>query len=215
MKTDHQIQKDVADELDWDPAIDAASIGVEVHDGIVTLDGHLSSYAEKLAAERAAERISGVRAVVVKLDVHPPGAFLDEAIAEAAREALQWHVHVPSDVIKVRVERGWVTLSGNVDWGYQKNLAERTVSQLRGVIGVVNNIWMNEKTAPPDVEDRIEEALRRHAVREAHHISVKVENGTATLSGHVDSLADRRAAVGAVWSAPGISAVIDQLETRP
>ncbi|MFS8979955.1 BON domain-containing protein [Cupriavidus necator] len=215
MKTDHQIQKDVADELDWDPAIDAASIGVEVHDGIVTLDGHLSSYAEKLAAERAAERISGVRAVVVKLDVHPPGAFLDEAIAEAAREALQWHVHVPSDVIKVRVERGWVTLSGNVDWGYQKNLAERTVSQLRGVIGVVNNIWMNEKTAPPDVEDRIEEALRRHAVREAHHISVKVENGTATLSGHVDSLADRRAAIGAVWSAPGISAVIDQLETRP
>ncbi|WP_454743708.1 BON domain-containing protein [Cupriavidus necator] len=215
MKTDHQIQKDVTDELDWDPAIDAASIGVEVHDGIVTLDGHLSSYAEKLAAERAAERISGVRAVVVKLDVHPPGAFLDEAIAEAAREALQWHVHVPSDVIKVRVERGWVTLSGNVDWGYQKKLAERTVSQLRGVIGVVNNIRMNEKTAPPDVEDRIEEALRRHAVREAHHISVKVENGTATLSGHVDSLADRRAAIGAVWSAPGISAVIDQLETRP
>ncbi|CAJ93116.1 BON domain-containing protein [Cupriavidus necator] len=215
MKTDHQIQKDVTEELDWDPAIDAASIGVEVHEGIVTLDGHLSSYAEKLAAERAAERISGVRAVVVKLDVHPPGAFLDEAIAEAARGALQWHVHVPSDVIKVRVERGWVTLSGNVDWGYQKKLAERTVSQLRGVIGVVNNIRMNEKTAPPDVEKRIEEALLRHAVREAHHISVKVKNGTATLSGHVDSLADRRAAIGAVWSAPGISAVIDQLETRP
>ncbi|QQX89872.1 BON domain-containing protein (plasmid) [Cupriavidus necator] len=215
MKTDHQIQKDVAEELDWDPAIDAASIGIEVHEGIVTLNGHMSSYAEKLAAERATERVSGVRAVVVKLDVHPPGAFLDEAIAEAAHEALQWHVHVPSDVIKVRVERGWVTLSGNVDWGYQKNLAERTVSQLRGVIGVVNNIRMNEKTAPPDVEDRIEEALRRHAVREAHHISVKVENGTATLSGHVDSLADRRAAIGAVWSAPGISAVIDQLETRP
>ncbi|BDB29357.1 hypothetical protein Tamer19_31530 [Cupriavidus sp. TA19] len=131
MKSDHQIQKDVAEELDWDPAIDAASIGVEVHEGIVTLNGHLSSYAEKLAAERATERVSGVRAVVVKLDVHPPGAFLDEAIAEAAREALQWHVHVPSDVIKVRVERGWVTLSGNVEWGYQKNLAERTVSQLR------------------------------------------------------------------------------------
>ncbi|MCY1215179.1 BON domain protein [compost metagenome] len=215
MKTDHQIQKDVTEELDWDPAIDAASIGVEVHEGIVTLDGHLSSYAEKLAAERAAERISGVRAVVVKLDVHPPGAFLDEAIAEAARDALQWHVHVPLDVIKVRVERGWVTLSGNVDWGYQKKLAERTVSQLRGVIGVVNNIRMNEKTAPPDVEKRIEEALRRHAMREAHHISIKVENGTATLSGHVDSLADRRAAIGAAWSAPGISAVIDQLETRP
>ncbi|KAI3603172.1 Osmotically inducible protein Y precursor (plasmid) [Cupriavidus necator H850] len=215
MKTDHQIQKDVTDELDWDPAIDAASIGVEVHEGIVTLNGHLSSYAEKLAAERAVERVSGVRAVVIKLDVHPPGAFMDEAIAEAARDALQWHVHVPADAIKVRVEQGWITLSGNVDWGYQRRLAERTVSQLRGVIGVVNNIRMNEKTAPPDVEQRIEEALRRHALREAHHISVTVENGTATLTGRVGSLADRRAAIGAVWSAPGISAVIDQLETRP
>ncbi|CAG2128884.1 periplasmic protein [compost metagenome] len=215
MKSDHQIQKDVTEELDWDPAIDAASIGVEVHKGIVTLSGHLSSYSEKLAAERAVERISGVRAVIIKLDVHPPGALLDEAVAEAAREALQWHVHLPADAIKVRVERGWVTLSGDVDWGYQKHLAERTVSQLRGVIGVVNSIRMHEKAASPDVEKRIEEALRRHAVREAHHITVKVEGGTATLSGHVDSLADRRAAVGAVWSAPGISAVIDQLETRP
>ncbi|QBY55762.1 BON domain-containing protein [Cupriavidus oxalaticus] len=215
MKSDYQVQKDVEEELDWDPAIDAASIGVEVHDGIVTLNGHLSSFAEKLAAERATERVSGVRGVVVKLDVSPPSAFPDEAIAHAARDALEWHVHVPSDAIKVRVERGWVTLSGNVNWGYQKNLAERTVGQLRGVVGIINNIRMNERTAPPDVENRIEEALRRHALREAHHISVKVKDGTATLTGRVDSLAERRAAVGAAWSAPGISAVIDQLEARP
>lgn len=215
MKTDHQIQKDVEEELDWDPSIDAASIGVEVHEGIVSLNGHLSSYAQKLAAERAAERVAGVRAVVVKLDVHPPGAFLDEAIAQAAREALQWHVHVPTNAIKVRVERGWVTLSGTVEWGYQKKLAERMVSQLRGVVGVVDNIRMKERTTPPDVEKSIEEALRRHAVREAHRISVKVVDGTATLSGRVDSLQDRRAAVGAVWSAPGISAVVDELEVTP
>ncbi|CAG9166584.1 BON domain-containing protein [Cupriavidus respiraculi] len=212
MKTDHQIRKEVEEELDWDPSIEAASIGVEVHDGIVSLDGHLPSYAQKLAAERAAERVAGVRAVVVKLDVHPPGTFLDEAIAQAAREALQWHVHVPTDAVKVRVERGWVTLSGHVDWGYQRRLAERMVSQLRGVAGVVNNIRMSEKTAPPDVEKRIEEALRRHALREAHRISVDVRDGTATLSGRVDSLQDRRAAIGAAWSARGISTVVDKLE---
>lgn len=214
MKTDHQIQKEVADELDWDPLI-TDSIDVAVHDGIVTLHGHLASYAEKLAAERAAERIAGVRAVIVKMDVHPPGAVSDEAIAKAAHEALQWHVHVPPDVIKVRVEDGWVTLSGTVDWGYQKHLAERLVSQLRGVIGCINNIQMVAKTVPPDIEKRIEDALRRHAVREAHGIKIKVERGTATLSGRVDSLPDRRAALGAAWSAPGISAVIDHLTVAP
>lgn len=212
MKTDQQIQKEVTDELDWDPLIDATSVDADVHDGIVTLHGHLSSYAEKLAAERAAERVAGVRAIVVKLEVRPPGTVSDEAIAKAARDALQWHVHVPPDVIKVRVEDGWVTLSGNVDWGYQKHLAERTVGQLRGVIGVVNSIQMNHQAAPPDIEKRIDEALRRHATREAHGISVKVERGTATLSGRVDSLSDRRAALGAVWSAPGISAVVDHLK---
>ncbi|WP_116347174.1 BON domain-containing protein [Cupriavidus taiwanensis] len=215
MKTDHQIQKEVSEELDWDPSIDAAAIGVEVNAGIVTLNGHLGSYAAKLAAERAAERVAGVRAVVVKLDVQPPGALADESIAAAAREALQWHVHIPPDAVMVRVERGWVTLSGEVNWGYQKRLAERTVAQLRGVVGLVNNIRLNATAVPPDIERRIEDALKRHAAREAHHITVKVERGTATLSGEVDSLADRRAAVGAVWSAPGISAVIDQLETKP
>ncbi|WP_454764020.1 BON domain-containing protein [Cupriavidus campinensis] len=214
MKTDHEIQRDVTEELDWDPSIDAAAIGVEVHDGIVTLTGHLSSYAEKLSAERAAERVAGVRAVVVKLDLHPAGTYPDEAIAEAARNTLQWHVHVPPDAIKVRVERGWVTLSGDVDWSYQKKLAERLVGQMRGVTGVLNNIRMNEKIAPPDVERRIEEALRRHALREAHRIDVKVSQGTVTLSGQVDSPAERRAAVGAAWSAPGILEVVDELKTR-
>ncbi|WP_211958897.1 BON domain-containing protein, partial [Cupriavidus numazuensis] len=167
MKTDLQLKKDVTEELDWDPAIDAAAIGVEVREGVVTLSGHLPSYAEKLAAEHAAEKVSGVRAVVVNLDVRPTGEFSDEAIGSAARDALQWHVHVPADAIKLRVEKGRVTLTGEVEWGYQRKLAERTVSQLRGVTGVTNQVKMRMRPAPNDVVERIEAALRRHAEREA------------------------------------------------
>lgn len=212
MKTDLQLKKEVTEELDWDPAIDAAAIGVEVREGVVTLSGHLPSYAEKLAAEHAAEKVSGVRAVVVNLDVRPTGEFSDEAIAIAARDALQWHVHVPDDAIKLRVENGRVTLSGEVEWGYQRKLAERTVSQLRGVTGVTNQIKMRVRPAPDDVVERIEAALRRHAEREAKHISVSMRDGTVTLAGRVDSRAQRLAAVGAAWSAPGVGAVVDDLE---
>lgn len=212
MKTDLQLKKDVTEELDWDPAIDAAAIGVEVREGVVTLSGHLPSYAEKLAAEHAAEKVSGVRAVVVNLDVRPTGEFSDEAIGSAARDALQWHVHVPADAIKLRVEKGRVTLTGEVEWGYQRKLAERTVSQLRGVTGVTNQVKMRMRPAPNDVVERIEAALRRHAEREAKHISVSMKEGTVTLSGRVDSRAQRLAAVGAAWSAPGVGAVVDDLE---
>ncbi|WER44702.1 BON domain-containing protein [Cupriavidus sp. WKF15] len=212
MKTDLQLKKEVAEELDWDPAIDAAAVGVEVHEGVVTLSGHLPSYAEKLAAERAAEKVSGVRAVVVNLDVRLASLVSDEAIATAASDALQWHVHVPADAIKLRVEKGWVTLTGEVEWGYQRKLAESTVSHLRGVTGVTNQIKMLVRTAPADVVERIEAALRRHVEREAKHIDVSMRDGTVTLSGHVDSRAERLAAVGAAWSAPGVAAVVDNLQ---
>ncbi|MBP0632843.1 MULTISPECIES: BON domain-containing protein [unclassified Cupriavidus] len=212
MKTDLQLKKEVTEELDWDPAIDAAAIGVEVRKGVVTLSGHLPSYAEKLAAEHAAEKVSGVRAVVVNLDVRPMGEFSDEAIGSAARGALQWHVHLPADAVKLRVEKGHVTLTGEVEWGYQRTLAERTVSQLRGVTGVTNQIRIQVRPAPANVVERIEAALRRHAEREAKHISVAMRDGTVTLSGRVDSRAERLAAVGAAWSAPGVGAVVDDLE---
>ena len=211
MKTDLQLKKEVTDELDWDPSIDASAIGVEVHDGVVTLNGHLRSYAGKLAAERAVEKVSGVRAVVVNLDVRPASVLSDEAIGTAARDALQWHVHLPQDVIKVRVEKGWVTLAGEVDWGYQRRIAERTVSHLRGVTGVTNLIRLMARNAPPDVVERIQAALRRHAEREAKHINVSMKDGTVTLTGHVDSISERQAALGAAWSAPGVSAVVDHL----
>ncbi|MCY1284111.1 BON domain protein [compost metagenome] len=211
MKSDLQIKKDVTDELSWDPSIDAAAVGVAVNDGVVTLSGHLPSVAEKRAAERAAERVSGVRAVVIKLEVRPAGVHSDEAIGTAARDALQWHARIPSEAVKVRVEKGWVTLSGEVDWGYQRRVAEQTVSELRGVIGVINHIKLKERVAPPDIVQRIQAALQRYADREAKHIGVVVENGTVTLSGRVDSFAERNAVLGAAWSAPGVASVVDHL----
>ncbi len=211
MKTDLQIRQDVSDELDWDPAIDAASVGVEVSHGVVTLSGHLRSYAEKLAAERAAERVAGVKAVVVELDVRLPGVHDDEAIAEAARAALQWHASLPSTGIRVRVEKGWISLAGEVEWPYQRELAERSVSHLRGVAGVLNEITIKPRIAPPDVARRIDAALQRHAEREARHIRVEILGSVVTLEGRVDSPQERQAAIGAAYSAPGVTKVIDKL----
>ncbi|AOY95034.1 OsmY domain-containing protein [Cupriavidus sp. USMAA2-4] len=214
MKTDAQLHQDVSAELEWEPAVHAAAIGVEVNDGIVTLSGHLRSHAEKLAAERAAERVAGVRGVVVQLEVRPGEAIGDEALAQAAHAALQWQANLPAGAIKVRVEKGWITLSGEVEWGYQRALAERTVSHLRGVTGLHNYLTVQSRMTPPDVARRIEAALCRHAQREARHIDVRVEHGVVTLSGQVDSLAERDATVGAAWSAPGVVNVIDELRVN-
>ncbi|MDF3884311.1 BON domain-containing protein [Cupriavidus basilensis] len=211
MKTDLQIKLDVSDELAWDPAVDAATVGVEVNHGVVTLSGHLRTYVEKLAAERAAERVAGVKAVVVELDVRVPGAHDDEAIAEAARAALQWHAGLPASGIKVRVEKGWVSLAGEVEWAYQRELAERSVEHLRGLAGVINQISIKPRIAPPDVAKRIDAALRRHAEREAAHIRVEVLGSVVTLEGKVDSPQEREAALGAAWSAPGVTKVVDHL----
>lgn len=211
MKTDMQIKQDVSDELAWDPAVDAATVGVEVNGGVVTLSGHLRTYVEKLAAERAAERVAGVKAVVVALDLRIPGAHDAEAIAQAARASLQWHAGLPAAGIKVRVEKGWVSLAGEVDWAYQRELAERSVEHLRGVAGVIDQITIRPRVAPPDVAKRIDAALRRHAHREAAHIQVEVLGGVVTLKGKVDSPQEREAAMGAAWSAPGVTRVIDHL----
>lgn len=211
MKTDLQIKLDVSDELAWDPAVDAATVGVEVNHGVATLSGHLRTYVEKLAAERAAERVAGVKAVVVELDVRVPGAHDDEAIAEAARAALQWHAGLPASGIKVRVEKGWVSLAGEVEWAYQRELAERSVEHLRGLAGVINQISIKPRIAPPDVAKRIDAALRRHAEREAAHIRVEVLGSVVTLEGKVDSPQEREAALGAAWSAPGVTKVVDHL----
>jgi hyperosmotically inducible protein len=213
MKSDMELKRQVEEELEWDPAVDATDIGVEVHDRVVTLSGHLVSYAEKLAAEKAAQRVAGVKAVVVEMDVRllHTDVRTDEEIANAVRSIIRWTVGLSEEVVKVQVEKGRVTLSGEVDWAYQSHVATRTVSSMRGVTGVSNLIRIGGDAAARDIGEQIGKALQRHAEREAKRIGVNVHEGTVTLTGTVDSLAERSAVRGVAWSAPGVHAVVDNL----
>jgi osmotically-inducible protein OsmY len=213
MKTDMQLKQEVEEELNWDPAVDAAGIGVEVNDRIVTLAGHLSSYAEKLAAERAAQRVSGVKAVVIELDIRVPDSDrrTDDQIAGAVRSILKWTVGVNEEAVKVQVERGVVTLSGEVNWAYQSHVAERSITHVRGVVGVLNHIQVLGGSDAANIGEKIEQALKRHAQREARHIQIDVHDGTVTLRGPVGSLQERKASRGVAWAAPGVTAVIDDM----
>lgn len=213
MKTDAQLKIDVTNELQWDPSINAAHVGVAAKGGVVTLTGHLETFAEKFAIERAVQRVQGVKAVAVELDVKlaPGHKRSDSEIAEAAESAFKWNVMIPSDRIQVKVEKGWVTLSGQVDWDYQRSNAEKAVRGLTGVIGVNNTITLKPVVTPSDIRSRIQEALKRHAEREAMDIEVKVSDSTVTLRGRVDSWAERAAVQGAAWAAPGISRVVNDV----
>jgi len=216
VRSDAQLKRDVEDELEWDPAVDAAHVGVTVEDGVVTLSGHLKTHAEKHAAQQAARRVQGVRALAVELDVRPPHGppHTDAEIAHAIRESLRWRAQVPADRITVKVEKGWVTLTGTVDWHHQRHEAERSVRGLAGVVGVTDLLALAPRAVPADVALRIQEALLRQARREAKRIDVTVEGSTVTLRGEVHSLAERVAAHGAAWSAPGITRVVDDLRVR-
>lgn len=214
MKTDLQLKHDVEAELEWEPAVNASHIGVEVANRVVTLSGQPSSYAEKLAAEQATQRVGGVRAVVVRMDVHLPGHEVrsDEDIANVVRSILLWTVGVSDDAVHVRVEQGRVILSGTVDWAWQSQMALRAISPLRGVTGVTNLIDVRQVVEAATIGEQIRSAMRRHAEREAKHINVAVHDGTVTLSGKVDSSAERALARGAAWMVPGVRAVVDDLE---
>ncbi|MBU6488155.1 MAG: BON domain-containing protein [Burkholderiales bacterium] len=216
MKTDKQLKQEVEEELEYDPAVDVADIGVEVNDRIVTLSGHPTSYAEKLAAEQAAQRVSGVKAVVVEMEVRLPRSdqHTDEDTASAVRAMLRWMVGLSEESVKVQVEKAWVTLRGNVPSAHLSHLAERTVGHMRGVAGVSNLIDVNAGQTEHDLAERISRALQRHAEREAKHIEIKVHEGTVTLTGTVGSLAERAAARGAAWAARGVHAVIDDLDVQ-
>jgi hyperosmotically inducible protein len=216
MKTDKQLKQEVEEELEYDPAVNIADIGVEVSERIVTLSGHPTSYGEKLAAEQAAQRVSGVKAVVVEMDVRLPQAdtHTDEDTASAVRAMLRWMVGLSEEAVKVQVEKGWVTLRGNVASAHLSHLAERTVGHMRGVAGVSNLIDVNAAKSQQDLAEKISRALQRHAEREAKHIDIKVRDGTVTLRGKVGSLSERAAARGAAWAAPGVHTVIDDLDVE-
>ncbi|HJW12318.1 MAG TPA: BON domain-containing protein [Albitalea sp.] len=216
MKTDAQLKKDVSAELEWDPSINASQVGVTVKDGVVTLTGHLDTFAQKHAVERAAERVHGVKAVAVELDVRlePGHKRSDSEIAAAAEAALAWNALVPADRIQVRVEKGWITLHGEVDWDYQRRNAEKAVRPLVGVVGVSNAVTLKAASAPADVAHRIRDALTRHAEHEAKRIEVIVDGSTVTLRGNVDSWGERAAAAGAAWSVRGVSRVVNELNVK-
>ncbi|MBL0944063.1 MAG: BON domain-containing protein [Hydrogenophaga sp.] len=214
MKSDEQLKKDVAAELAWDPAINTTHIGVAVHSGVVTLSGTLDTYVQKHAVERAVRRVGGVRGIALDLEVRlaPGHARTDSEIAQAAAHALRWHSLVPEDRVTVEVDDGWIRLSGETDWAYQRMSAEQAVRPLVGVRGVTNDIAIKARADALAISRGIASALERHARREAQRIAVDVQGGVVTLSGTVQSLADRQAAVGTAYAAQGVSRVIDQLE---
>jgi osmotically-inducible protein OsmY len=213
MKTDSEIKRDVLSELLWDPLISETKVGVTVNEGVVTLTGHLDTYAEKVAAKRAAERVSGVKAIALEIEVIPSGVHQrsDTEIALAVEHALSWNTSVPQDRVKVTVEKGWVTLKGDLDWNFQRRAVERMVRPLKGVVGITDNIGLKTLPVPLKLQERIQDALTRQAMREARRIEVAVEGSEVTLRGHVHSWAERNAAEGASWSAPGVTRVSNQL----
>ena len=213
MKTDTQLQQDVLAELKWEPSINAAQIGVEVKDGIVTLHGHVSSYAEKWDAERAAKRVSGVKALAIEMDVKLPGSGkrTDADIASSANNVLRWTSHLPTDSVKVKVESGFVTLSGELDWEYQRQSATGAVRYLLGVTGVSDQIVIKPKVSLSAVKSDIEGALKRRAHADAQKISVDVRGTDVTLSGKVHSWSERDLAKHAAWGTPGVRNVVDNM----
>jgi osmotically-inducible protein OsmY len=213
MKTDAELKRDVNAELAWDPAINASAIGVAVKDGVVTLSGHLDTYAEKVAVERALGRVVGVKAIALELDIRlsPSHRRSDTDIANSIESTLRWNGVVPTNKVRVIVDKGWVTLQGEVDWDFQRRSVEKAIRPLIGVVGINNEIAIKASVAPADVARRIREALTRQTEREVDHLDVRTEGGTVTLRGKVHSWHERDAAQGAAWAAPGVRAVINDL----
>jgi osmotically-inducible protein OsmY len=213
MKSDSELQRSVLDELLWEPRVNAAYIGVAVKDGVVTLSGHVPSYAEKCAAEQAAKRVSGVQAVANELDVKLPDSSkrTDEDIATAAVNELKSNTWVPADRIKVTVSNSWIKLEGEVEWEYQKEAAENSVRYLAGVTGVSNLIRVKPKVAPTELKTKIEDAFRRSADRDARRVKVEVQGSKVILRDRVRSWMERREAERLAWSAPGVSEVENQI----
>ena len=213
MKTDAQLKKDILDELDWDPEVDASKIGVSISDGAVTLTGHVATYRQKIAAKNAAKRVGGVHALVDKLDVLLGREFstTDEGLAERVSHVLMWNISAPGKNVRAEVKDGVVTLTGAVEWQYQRENIIKNIEHIGGVKNVVNLITVRPRLSAADLQQKITDALKRHAEIEASKVKVTVDGGTVTLDGTVETIAERDHVEDAAWAAPGVSRVIDHL----
>ncbi len=211
---DLNVRNAILEELEWEPSISAEHIGVAVDDGVVTLSGHVKSYAEKMAAETAVRRVKGVRGIAEEIEVRFAGdkKTADDQIAKRALDVIEWASTIPQAAVKIKVQQGIVTLAGEVDWYYQKDDAENAVRKLSGVRAVVNDIKIKQRPQAGDIKLKIEQALKRNADVEADSIKVAVFNGRVTLDGKVKAWYERDLAERTAWSAPGVTAVEDRIQ---
>ncbi len=213
MKTDMEIQKDVIDQLKWEPFLNASQIGVAVKNGIVTLSGQVDTYSKKVLAEKTVKKVSGVKAIAEDIQVGLSPAYKknDTEVAEAVVNALRWHTMIPEDKIKVSVEDGNVKLEGDVEWEYQRNQAKTTIENLTGVRFVTNLIAVKPKITPYELQQKITAAFQRSANIDASKVTTEVLGSRVILRGKVRSFAEKEDAENAVWAAPGVVTVENKL----
>jgi osmotically-inducible protein OsmY len=216
MKTDTAIKQDVLDELVWQPNIDETQIGVIVEDGVVTLTGFVNEFQQKLAAENAAKSVAGVKAVADDIQVTFGDDFkkTDKEIAKAVVNALEWNSSVPTDKIMVKVDDGYIYLTGEVTWKYQRDAAKRTIEHLQGVKGVNNTIDIVQKIAPKEVKEKIQKAFQRSADLDAAQVVVNVQGSEVTLTGTVSSIKEKEEAEKATFHAPGVTKVKNKIKVQ-